>query len=89
MGTKMNKDETDIRYIRPYKMEYEGEEYRGIIIGYDSNIGWGEFNISFDYETQKIEVDSETRCNNEHKEELELILDKAKEYIIKNCEITG
>lgn len=84
----MKKEHTKIRYIKPYRIDYKEAEYRGIIIGYDSNIGWGKFNISID-KNQKIKVDSETRCNNEDKEELELILDKAKEYIIKNCEITG
>ena len=84
----MKREQTKIRFIKPYRTEYKGKTYEGVIIGYDSNIGWGEFDISID-NNQNIEVHSETRCNNEHKEELELILDKAKEYIVKNCKITG
>lgn len=84
----MNKDRTNVTYISPYRIEHKGETHRGIVIGYDSNIGWGEFDIRID-ENQNISVHSETRCNDEHKEELELVLDKAKDYIIKKCKIVG
>lgn len=84
----MKADKTDINYIKPYQAEWKGKTYKGIIIGWCSNIGWGECNISID-DDDNIEVDTETRCNNEDKRELELILDKTKEYILQNCKITG
>lgn len=85
----MDKEKTDIRYVRPYRIEWEGKIHTGVLIGWDSNIGIGEFNIGIDEDNDIIEVDTETRCNNEDKAELELILDKAKEYILEHCKVTG
>lgn len=91
MENEMKKEETIVTYVIPYKTKYEGNTYSGITIGWHSNIGVGEFDISINSsgEDQDIEVHTETRCDNEDKKELELILDKAKEYILENCKVVG
>ena len=81
----MKKEQTKVTYVKPYQIEYEGYLYTGITIGWHSNIGIGEFSIWIDNNNeQNIEVHTETRCSNEDKKELELILDKAIKGRLKN-----
>lgn len=70
----------EISYFRFYE--------DGFCVGWTCNIGWGRMDFIMD-EKGKFRLDTETMCSNEDKEFAEMVLEKAKDYIIRNSEVNG
>ena len=87
MGRKHDIKEIDLQ-IRDISF-FNNDSYQGMIIQWDSNIGFGEYTIYQDKNSYYIYGDSECMDSNEDKAFITELLKLVNTYILNNLKIKG
>ena len=61
----------------------------GFCVGWSANIGFGRMDFIYDENSHSFKIDSECMCSNYDKTFAKMVLEKAKEHIIKKSEVRG